>query len=233
MKEHLSFSAYRGLLECPAKQVARDKGEYVFETTQAMLVGKYAEAKLCGSELPEGTLKGNGDPYAWTTNADETTGRMLNDTVIQEFLEGEQQAEFKFDYRGVNWVSIPDIINHERKRVVDIKKTANFDLIWSKEYGTKVPFYTDRDYFLQLALPALHFGYDAYLMVLTVEKPGNYDIIQLSEKDMRDSLETAICESEHLLKIRKEEIPATRCERCAYCRSTKKITEIKEVQKFQ
>jgi hypothetical protein len=116
MKDYLSFSAWKGLSECQAKQIAIDNGEWEFKETRAMLGGRYLEARLCKTELPEGVLKKNGELYAEFFNLEETIQRVGRDPLIQEYLEGTYQEKRR---RG-NWLGIPDIVNFDKKRILRV-----------------------------------------------------------------------------------------------------------------
>ena len=217
-KDHLSYSAYHWMKQCEAKQVAIDKGEWEIKPSTAMLNGQLFEALLCGQEPPEGTLKKNGEPYAWASDTIELAERMKQDKLVQAFLQGQQQVHMTID----NWVSIPDIIDNQNKRVVDIKLVRDFESRYVEEYGCRVPFYAERNYYLQLALPALELGYEAYLLAGTSESPGNFAIFHLPEANLLTALEDAKHNEKHLLAVRREEIEPTRCEKCDYCRATQK-----------
>ena len=232
VKKHLSFSAFMGYERCEARQKALDDGIFEFPTTQGMLEGKYLESILCQEPAPEGVLKKNGEPYAWAKGIEETAERMLQDNMITEYLNGKYQQQLDIKLDGVPWKVIPDIINHEKKRVIDIKKTQTFDPKWSDTYHTKVPFWTEWNYFLQLAVPAIHFGYDAFLIAATSESPGNFDIFQFRQEDMLLAIDDAKQTVKHKLAVRKGEIAPVPCAACDFCRSVKHVTEIKEARRF-
>lgn len=242
LKNHLSYSAAKYLDKCPAKQLAIDKGEFVIETSKGMLEGKYLEHKLCPSstEAPEGIYKGDGSLYAHFAHIDSILNRVKKDTVIKGFLEGDKQVELKFKVNGVNWISIPDIVSHKNKRIVDIKKTKSItDQIWSNEYGTRVPFYTEYGYEKQAAIAREGIFqqtgeiYECYLIAISNEKPfGDYDIFKFRHEDLLNAMANMALRQKQMVEWRTGEVTAPRCEKCDYCKLTKKAT-IKTANLFE
>ena len=232
-KDHLSFSAINGFMECEARQKALDDGLWEFKESQGMLEGRLLEAILCNDAYPAGTTKKDGSLYAWAKGITETANRMKKDRLIEEFLLGEYQKKYEFEFDGINYISIPDIVNDKENRIVDIKKTTSLLPQYSQKFGTRVMFYTERNYFLQLALAWHVRGRKdrCYLMAATSENPGDFIIYELSMADMSIALDDVLIVHKHILDVRTGVTPPMRCEKCDYCRSTK-IGQIAKAERF-
>lgn len=233
MISHVSFSAIKGYLRCPARQYALDQGDFIWETSQAMLEGQYLEALLCDSVPPEGVLKKNGEPYAWSEKVRTAAMKAKKSPLVMEYLEGAQQLRREFMLDEVKWVTIPDIVNHEKKRIVDIKKTKSIEeWSYSAEYGTRVPFYTDFDYWLQLGIAQMAFpDYDCFLLAVSMETPADIQVLQLDNNDMLDRVDQIRKVQDGILKMRMTGEGLTSCGKCDYCRKNQEV-EIKEIRRF-
>ena len=229
-KQHLSFSGYNGYLKCPQKQYALDTGKFVFETTQAMIAGKYLEHLLCPKDLPvpEGVLTQKGEPYAWAKTMSEAAERILANKFLKSFLVGKKQVEITFKLNGINWISIPDVVDYKSGKIVDIKKTKSInEWSYSQEHGTRVPFWTERNYFLQLAIAQeavfAETGkrFDCYLLAVSAETPSQIAPIKFEQADLDYEIDNLLYAQGTVYHQRSRGKNLWYCGECEFCRANK------------
>jgi len=242
-REFMSVSQYRDFLACEAKALAKLKNEWVEEPTTEMLVGSYVHAWVEGPEalkkFKENTpqmFKKNGEPYAQFAHADKMIECLQNDPAAMYFLEGQKEVIMTGEIGGVPWKIKIDVYNPDKKRIVEIKTTRSItELYWDARYGARVSFVEMFDYPLQMAvyleIERQNSGRDKWLepLILAVSKedPPDHAVISLNDPSrLTSELEEVKRNLHRILAVKTGKIAPTRCEKCNYCRSTKKISHI-------
>jgi len=234
---------YKGYRKCEAKQQAKVDGTFVDETTPDMLIGSFfhawseglhavAEFKI---EHPE-IFKKNGELLANFKHVEKMISRVENDEFCMFVLQGEKERIFTAEMFGVQWKIMMDVYAPEMKRYVEIKTTKNISgLIWDEELHAKVSFIDAYGYMAQatvyLEIERLATGRDTWLepIMLAVSKEPEPDkeIISLKDDDrMMYELEQIKENMPRIIAVKSGQEEPIRCEKCDYCRSTKKISKI-------
>ena len=244
--KYMSVSQFKNFEECEAKTMAVLNGEYEEPPNAAMLVGSYVHAALESDEAFERFIeennnvifKKNGGKYAEYEQADKMIEAIKNDKFAMFALEGEKEQIMTADLFGCEWKMKVDVINHHASppRFADIKTTRNlFERHWSEKYDSWVSFVEKWDYVLQMAIYRKIIEqntgklYTPYIVAVSKEKVPNKAIIHFDES--RFDFEYAYVEGsiERILDVKNGKLEPRRCEKCDYCKSTKKLTGTIEV----
>ena len=233
---YMSCSQFKGFMHCQAAAMAAIRGEYEREKTTALLVGSYVDAALTGdleqfkADTPE-IFKRDGTLKAEYAQADTMIERCRRDKMFMEYVGGQHQVIMTGVIAGVP-VKVKIDSLHDDK-IVDLKTAKDFGSSYDDELG-RVPWFTAYSYELQGAVyqeivrqntgKVLPF----YLDAATKEKVTDYAIIHIAQSDMEFALEMVKSEIVQFDAIKKGIIEPDRCEKCAYCRETKMLTEVIE-----
>ena len=244
-KQYMSVSQFHSFRQCEAKTMAILNGEYKEPETNALLVGSYIHAAFEGEEAfakfieeHNGAIfktRGNGK-YADFEMADKMIETLKNDPFAMFALSGEKEQIYTANLWGVDWKIKVDNINHQHKFFSDLKTTPDLHKrYWSDKYETWVSFVEAWDYVLQMAVYRLvlqeNLGetYTPYIVAVTKENPPNKAVLHFDESRFDfeyDYIETFI---ERIIKVKTGEIEPNRCEKCEYCRMTKKLNNTIEI----
>lgn len=224
---------------CDAMALAKSRGEWQDETTEAMLLGSYVHAAVEGTleqfrqDHPE-CFKKNGDPYAYLAKADEMIATLEQDRMIQFVLHGEKEVPIVAQFAGAWWKAKIDVYTPDQGRFADIKTVkAIREKYWDKKYGW-VTFLESFGYIRQMALYAelerRATGRAEWLEPLIVavskEDPPDKEIISIDEARMRMELQEVRENVPHIMRVKLGKEEPRRCERCKYCRSTKELRHV-------
>lgn len=239
---YMSHSQYQSWLKCEEATLAKISGTWQEPHNDAFLIGSYVHA------WNEGTLeefKANnpdmytkkGELYAKYQQADLMIERLSNDAFCQFLLrQGEKEVILTAEFAGCEWRIMMDIYCPSKNRYVELKTTCSVsEKIWSKEDRQKVSFIEAYGYLTQAAiyteierLATCRDGYlEPILVAVSRETPPDLAIISLENKERREyELNNIKLNMPRILAIKRGSEKALRCEKCAYCRNTKKITKI-------
>lgn len=239
--KYMSVSQYKSFLACEAATMAELRGEYNRGDSTALIVGNYVHA------WNEGTLdeykqkyaayiyQKNGTPRADFVKANAMIKTLEADPLCMDFLQGEKEVTLIEEFAGTVWKGKIDVLNHDYERFVDLKTTRSIsELQWSEELRQKVSFIEVYSYMIQVAVYAelerrmsrSDHWLTPYVVAVSKEDTPDHAIISLADTN-RISLELDRIEENmpHILKVKKGEIASNRCEKCEYCRLTKKISK--------
>lgn len=231
-EKHLSPSQFNRFVKCEAKALAIEKGEYVQEATDAMLVGSYIDAYFTKSldifklEHPEIFNSRTGELKAAFKGAEVIIKRIESDPKFMGYLDGAKQVPLEGYIAGVKFVGIADVI--APNRTVDMKILKDFEPVWD---GTeKVPFWRASGYHIQGAIyqtlraqAELGEIKPFYLAAATKQTGTDLEIFEMTEKTRDEAMETIRALAPRFMKIKQGRLKPKRCEQCEYCRSTKKV----------
>jgi hypothetical protein len=226
--------------ECEAKALAVVRGEWKEEVTPAMLIGSYVDAHFSGTldkfkeETPDIFTK-SGELKADYQFAEYIIKRIERDEMFMRYLSGEKQKILTGEIEGIPVkVKIDDY--HKDKVIVDLKVLKDFSPIWVPGQG-HVNFVEYWGYDQQGAIyqevERQNRNYSNtklpfFLAAATKEKPEpDICIFAIPQERLDFCLEVVRSNIRRYAQIKKGEIPPTRCEKCDYCRATKKLTEVK------
>ena len=236
-KTHLSPSAFKGLQECSARQIAYDLGEFEKEDSKAMLVGKYVDSYFAGTlekfkaETPQ-LFTNKGELYAEFKHAEDIIKVIEKDKLLHKYVKGEVlQYEIEGEIGGAKFKGVFDSLYHN-KLIADLKIIEDlYKRFWSDRDKMFVLWFEHWGYDRQMAIyQELYFQQTGvrvpvFLAAITKQKPPDKAIIQIPNERMELLIDEVKEKAKGLLEIRMGKKPAVRCEKCEYCRSTKMLRE--------
>ena len=252
--EYMSVSQFKDFDRCPAAALAELRGEYAPAASPAMLVGGYVDAWFSG-ELPlfqaqhpeifrrDGTLKSE---YC---KAQDIIARMEADELFSLLMSGAKQVIVTGEIAGVPFkgkvdslldaAACREIVRRfpeteavlgalPRGAIVDQKVMRDLGPVWSQEEGRKLPFVEAYGYDIQGAVYRALEGHNlpVVLAVGTKENEPDLAALSISDADLTSALYQVEDRAPYYQKIKLGKIKSRRCERCDYCRRTRKLTGI-------
>lgn len=228
-KRYWSASQLKAFLDCPARAVAELNGEYVRPKSDALLIGSYVDAAFEGrksftafvNEHPE-LFKRDGSLKAEFVKADAMIQRGLSDKVFVRFMKGRKQVIKTAKLWGVPFKAKFDVL--AKDRIVDLKTVKDFKPLYREGEGRL----NVVDYWrwtLQMAIYQLIEGHKlpCYIAAITKEEPSDIAIIEIPQARMDAEIDFVSTRIEMFKGMKDGVLEADRCEKCAYCRLTRKL----------
>ena len=231
--QYMSVSQFKAFSRCKHAALGEILGKYKREKSVALLIGGYVDAFFDGTmpkfrcENPE-IFKKDGTLKAEFVQADAVIKRMQRDRAIMRYMNGEKQVIMTGQIKGVPVKIMIDSLL-PGKAIVDRKIMANFDPVYTSDYGYQ-EWYQAWGYDMQgavyqeivrqntgLKLPFILAG-------ATKEKTPDIDLLQIYQGELDFCLERFTDKVEMYDAIKKRIIKPDRCEKCDYCKETKRLT---------
>ena len=250
---YMSHSQYLDFTRCEAAALAKLRGEYQPPTSTSLLVGGYIDAyfseelPLFQAQHPE-IFKRDGNLKAEYLKAQDVVNRMEEDELYVMLMSGRKQVVRTGTIAGVPFrVKIDSLLNAEtcaeiaRKfpgagaalgmcdgAIVDQKAMRDMEPVWNAEEGRRLPFVEAWGYDTQGAIYQAVEGHmlPFILAVGTKEDSPDLAALYISDADLAAKLAEVEDNAPRYQAIKEGRIKPTRCEHCAYCRATKKLTSI-------
>lgn len=228
---------------CEAREMAVLKGEYEKEDKKAYIVGSYVHAWLEGPEAFQEYIdqnysvlfKKNGSPYADTAAKGDAIIKILKKSeLVTDIKTCDHEIIMTGQIAGIDFKIMVDLLDLERGYFADLKTTDKISKV-SYKNGKKVSFIDLFDYKLQAALYAeivrqnTGKNLDFYIIVADKKPTPDHEIIFLGNaKDdqfgfFAEKLDEIAIKIEHMDQVKKGNVKPQRCEKCAYCLSTKQL----------
>lgn len=246
MTEYWSVSQFKAFNKCEAAGLAELRGDWYREETDALLIGGYVDAYFSGemerfeAEHGEKMYKKRGSGLlAKFEQANELIERVEADALMMEYLAGEKQVIMQAELFGVPWKVKLDVYDEER--IVDLKCVRDFGSIWDESYGGRRSWVEYWGYDIQGAVyqkvveavtgKRLPF----YIAAVTKERVPDIKVIEIPQHVLDGALGLVEAKIDRFDLIKTGEVEPIRCERCDYCKSTKKLTapEVYEIEEAQ
>lgn len=241
-----SASQYKDIIGCPLlvgceeRAMATIRGDYVRETTKALLQGSILDA-LWENDDPQYIIDRFPD---CVSSRGATKGQLKAEyqdvikwyqaTLKQEkfcrYMSGEKQRIMTGVIEGLPFkIKIDSYI--EGKAIVDLKTTKTLDRnyrYYIPDSGERLPFYIGYGYDIQLAIyreivrQKTGDTLNCYLACVDKDPHPICDIIELNGRMLDEALDMVKRNCEHIVMLKNGEIEPIRCERseCDYCRDT-------------
>lgn len=230
---YLDYCGSVGKQGCEARAEAMRLGEWVEETTQAMLVGSYVDSFFEGTldkfkvDNPE-VFTQKGELKAQYKRAEKMIERCLKDDYFMATMSGEKQVIFTADMFGTRWCCkldsyIPDTA------IVDLKTTADLHKSWRVPEAGYVSCVEYWGYTTQLAvyqeIVRINTGkrLPCYLSFVTKEDNPEICVVNVDQQTLDHALNEVKMNMPQVLAIRNGDLEPIRCEKCDYCKATKKL----------
>lgn len=235
-KKYFSASQVKSFIDCPARTMAELNGEWEPPQSDALLIGSYVDAAFEGNaafirfknEHPEIINSRTGELKADFRKADQMVKKAKSDPVFMEFMRGRKQAIRTATLFGVPFKAKFDVLRNNctkgERRIVDLKTVRDFRPVYKESQGL-LNFAEAWNWPLQMALYQKIEGHDlpCYLAVITKEDPPDLAVVQIEQERMDTEMQYLAEKMEYFKAIKAGIVEPERCERCAYCRATKKI----------
>ena len=226
-------------MKCEAKALAIAKGEYEQPLTDSLLIGQYVDAYFTGdansfiSHHPE-MLKKDGTLKAVYIGAERAIHRAERDDMFMKYISGAKQKIMTGKLFGYDWKIKVDAF-HEGKAIVDLKCMKDFDSKYVEGLG-HVDFCTAWGYDYQAAI------YQAIVEDVTGEKlpfiiagvtkqdPSDIGLFKIPQHMIDSALKVIEATIDRYASIKAGDVPPRRCEKCDYCRSTKVLDQVLEIE---
>lgn len=249
---YFSVSQIKSMMECEAKAVAEMNGEYVRDKSSALLVGGYIDAYFSGeleafkAANPEIFTK-KGELRADYAKAEEIIARIEREPLADAMLSGEKQkivtgriGGFPFKAKldcYLNRELVREIGNQfdgmgnllmEHGAIVDLKIMKDFEPMYKAEEG-RLSFVEYWGYDLQMAvyqeLMRQNTGHQlpCYILAASKQDPPDITLIQIPQDVMDYHIERLLRKISFMADVKEGTAPQYRCEKCAYCRQTKRL----------
>ena len=234
-KDYWSVSLFKAFDRCEACGLAMVRGEYEQEKTTSLMVGSYVDSYVAGeynefvTEHPEVFNSRTGELKADYRKADELIRIIEGQPLMMDFLTGEKQVIMSAELFDVPWKIKIDV--HGGNRIVDLKVVKDFEPMYKDGLG-RVSWVEYWGYDIQGAIyqriEQLYSGRTEplpfYLVAVTKEKIPNFDVIQIPQHYLDTALKVVESKIDRFDLIKSGDISPVRCEKCDYCKLTKRLT---------
>lgn len=250
---YMGSTQFKAFQKCEAAALAELKGEYSSGTSTALLVGGYIDAHFAGemddyrAMHPE-IFKRDGTLKAEYIGAQRVIERVEQDKLYSMLMSGEKQVIRTGYIAGVPFkIKIDSLLDGQTCNeivrefpkasaamgmcdgaIVDQKAMRDLCDIWSNEERCKIPFVEAWGYDLQGAIYQEIEGNMLPFILAVGTKEGSPDLaaLYIADTDLAAKLAEVEDNAPRYQAIKEGEIPPTRCERCDYCRATKRLAGI-------
>lgn len=229
-REYWSASQVKTFLDCPARAMAELNG-WVRPPSKALQLGSYVDAAFDGEEAMTrfiadnpAMFKKDGSLKADFVKADQMVARAEADPVFMEYMDGEKQKILTGDIVGIPFRIKMDVYK-PGVRIVDLKTVRDTKPMYRPGEGRL----TFADYWrwtLQMAIYQHIEGHrlPCYLAVITKEDPPGIHVVQIEQEKLDAELEFLRNKLPYMNAVKMGVIEAERCEDCAWCRESRKLT---------
>lgn len=229
-KRYWSASQLKAFLDCPARAVAELNGEYERPKSDALLIGGYVDAAFESrksftkytNEHAHEILKRDGSLKAEFVKAEQMIERAKSDSVFMDFMKGRKQVIKTAELWGVPFKAKFDVL--AKDRIVDLKTVRDFKPLYREGEGRL----NVVDYWrwtLQMAIYQIIEGHNlpCYIAAITKEEPSDLAIIEIPQARMDAEIDFISTRIEMFKGMKDGVLQTERCEKCAYCRATRKL----------
>ena len=256
---YMGATQFKSFMACEAAALAELRGEFSPASSEAMLVSGYIDAYFSGelplyqAQHPE-IFKQTGQLYAKYLHAHDVINRMEYDELYMLLMSGKKQVICTGEIAGVPFkIKIDSLLDAETcalfvkkfphtaaalgmcdGAVVDQKAMANMEPVWSSEDHGKVPFVEFYGYDLQGSIYQHIEGHmlPFVLAVGTKEDSPDLAAMYIDDADLAAALAVVEDNAPRYQAIKEGKIKPRRCEHCAYCKATKKLTGILNYKEY-
>lgn len=239
-QDYMSVHQYLDFLKCEESAMAKVWGGYEEPKSKAFLVGSYVHAwndgtisdfKLSTPEL----FSNKGTLYSDYKHADTMIDVLSSDPFCMFMLEGEKEVILTAELFGCWWKAKVDVLNVERKRIIDLKTSACLnDKVWNdnermyqhalEAYGnlTQLSVYSE----IERVVNGHSDRFEPYFVIITKEDPPDKAIVSIDTDRIMWELEQVEKNMPRVLDVKNGREKPVRCEKCRYCRETKKVSRV-------
>lgn len=242
-QQYQSPTFFKKFLACEAETMAEINGEYKPDFKKALLVGNYLHTYFESSEAHQKFIDDNQDellskrkPHGLLKeykDADKMIDTLKDDEGFTQLYKGDKEVIVTGQIANVNWKGKIDCLNLDRGYFIDLKTTQDIlKEYWNSETRTKESFIAHWNYQLQMYVyqQLIHQTFGAwctpYIVAVSKQDVPDKAIISIPEDRLSESELLIEQEQSHIDDVKNGDVEPARCERCEYCRLTKKLGNI-------
>lgn len=253
--EYMSVSQFKSFDKCEAAALAELRGEYAPKSKTALLVGGYVDAYFSNeleeykAEHPEMFTK-DGKLKADYAKAEKAIERLERDELAMMLLKGRSQVIVTGEIAGVKYKakidsllspaqvkkiskkypSIAKLTPFGEGMIIDLKYVKDTEDIFDEEDRERKSFIEYWGYDKQgAAYQHLHGkGFPFGIVAATKEENINIEAMYIPQDVLTEAMWHLEDRSPRYAAIKRGEIEPVGCGKCEYCRSRKKLTELKD-----
>lgn len=230
--KYCGSSQFKTFLKCPAMAMAELKGEWQREESSALLIGSYVDSWFEGTleqfkaEHPE-IFKRDGTLKSEFIKADEIISRVSRDELFMKYMGGKKQVIKTGEVCGVPFKIKMDSY-HKGRAIVDLKIIKDFEPLWDEEDGCRKDFIQYWGYDYQAAIYQAIEGNKLpfYICAATKEATPDFAVIEIPQAWIDSAMSIIKNEIGLIDAYKRGEIEPPRCEKCRYCKETKKLSRV-------
>ncbi len=231
---YMSATQFKQFLECESMAVAIAQGKYATSTSTALLIGSYVDAHFSStldifkSQNP-GIYKRDGTLKSEYEHANHVIERIERDEMFMSVMSGESQRVMTGEIEGIPFkIKIDSLLPD---MTVDLKIVKDFEPVYVRGEGYR-SFWMAWRYDIQGAIYQFiraqnesgeikPFG----IAGATKEKPEPaIGLFKLPQSELNAALDEVRENVVYYDMLKKGLAEPTRCEQCAWCRTTKKLS---------
>lgn len=232
-ENYFSVSQFKAFQKCEESALAELKGTYKADESTALLVGSYVDAYFSGeledfkANHPGIVNKRTGELKADYKRADQIIERIERDDTMMAYLGGQSQVILTGELFGYNWKIKVDSL-HEDK-IVDLKIMRDFEPVYVPGEG-KLPWIEAWGYDIQGAIyqqiVAQNNGgvlLPFYIAAATKEPVTDIGLYEIPQDRLDVALKVVSALIDHIADVKEGFEDPTKCSKCDYCKTTKKL----------
>lgn len=248
-RHYMSVSQFKSFLPsyggCEAQAMAKINGEYVDPQKNAFDEGHYVHAwnegtlddfKANNPQIYASTGKTAGQLKANFKHCNKMISVLKNDPLVMDVLSGEKEVIMTAELFGIPWKVMLDSYNPPVGIFADLKALKEMDgKFWNVDAQIYENFLDHYGYKIQMGIYAeverRNKQRNEWLLpnmvVVTKQDPPDHEIIYFDYDVIEQSLHIVGKHIERVKAVKHSGVEPIRCEKCEYCRLTKKIQNIK------
>ncbi|MNS22442.1 hypothetical protein D3C72_542340 [compost metagenome] len=244
---YMSVSQFKSFLPsyggCEAQAMATIRGEFRPYAIDAFMEGHYVHAwnegtleefKVNNPELYSSRGATAGQLKANFKHCEKMIQVLANDPLVMKALAGQKEVIMTAELFGIPWKVMLD--SYQSRFFADLKTMKEVNgKFWNNEVGVYENFIDHYGYNLQMSVYAevekRATGRAEWLLphmvIVTKQDPPDHEIIYFDFDAIEQGLHIVGKHIERVKAVKSGEVDPVRCEKCDYCRASKKIDRIK------
>ncbi|MEG1492421.1 MAG: PD-(D/E)XK nuclease-like domain-containing protein [Oscillospiraceae bacterium] len=252
--KYMGSSQYKAFSRCEAGAMAELRGEYSRPKSTALLVGSYVDAHFEGTldlfkaQNPE-LFKRDGGLKSEYIQAEQIISRLEDDELYMLLMSGKKQVIKTGVIAGVPFkIKIDSLLDAENVQriierfpetapvfgmgdgaIVDQKIMKDLADVWSDEEYRKLPFVEAWGYDIQGAIyQAVEGNMLPFILAVGTKEKEATDIaaLYIDDRDLAAKLSEIESNIPRYQAVKKGIITPIRCEKCDYCKASRKLSGI-------
>lgn len=238
---------------CEARAYAKVQGLYEQKSITAFAEGHYVHAwnecaleefKANNPDLYSSRGKTAGELKSNFQHCNTMIEVLENDPMCMLALSGEKEIILTAELFGIPWKIMIDSYNPSRGVFADLKALKAMDgKFWDNDERRYKNFLEHYGYIIQMAVYAeverLNKGRGdgewliPHIVIVTKEAVPDHEIIYFDHGSIEEQLSIVAQHIERVKAVKSGQENPIRCEKCDYCKSTKKIEKIKHYTELE